>query len=142
MGRAATASASALRLQCRFRKLAGGLVGAEERMVLSSCRQGLRSSTGTAGTLRLQRRFRELAGGLVGTEEGVVLPAPGQGLRSNAMPHDPVTGCVLAVVLVDVAPMRTPRAPSSGVHVLGVALVLASSSGVWRRAGTCVIFGR
>merc|ERR1711920_526818 len=64
---------------------------------------------------------------LVGTKEGMVLPAPGQGLRSNAMPHDPVTGCVSAAVLVSVAPTRTPRAPSSGVHVLGVALV----PGVW-----------
>merc|ERR1711972_616384 len=127
---AATACASALRLQCRFRELAGGLVGAKEGVLLPSYRQGLRTSTASTGTLRLQRRFCELAGGLVGTEEGVVLPAPGQGLRSNAMPHDPVTGCVLGVVLVSVAPTRTPRAPSSGVHVLGVALVSASSSGV------------
>merc|ERR1711920_668304 len=104
-------------------------------MVLSSCRQGLRPSTATASTLRLQRRFCELASGLVGTEEGMVLPAPGQGLRSNAMPHDPVTGYVLALVLVSVAPTRTPRAPSSGVHVLGVALVPASSSGVWAPRG-------
>merc|ERR1712039_1101905 len=86
-----------------------------------------RAATASASALRLQCRFRELAGWLVGTEEGMVLPEPGQGLCSNAMPHDPVTGCVFAVVLVSVAPTRTPRAPSSGVHVLGVALV----PGVW-----------
>merc|ERR1711972_884068 len=99
-------------------------------VLLPSCRQGLRTSTATSGTLRLQCRLCKLAGGLVGAQEGVVLPAPWQGLRSNAMPHDPVTGFVLGVVLVSVAPTRTPRAPSSGVHVLGVALVPATSSGV------------
>merc|ERR1712039_444729 len=117
-------------------------VRAEESVLLPSYRKGLRTSTATSGTLRLQRRLCKLAGGLVGTEEGVVLPAPGQGLRSNAMPHDPVTGCVLGMVLVSVAPTRTPRAPSSGVHVLGVALVPASSSGVSAPRRYLVIFGR
>merc|ERR1711972_354640 len=111
-------------------KLADWLVGAKESVLLPSYWQGVRTSPASTGTLRLQCRFCELAGGLVGTEESVVLPAPGQGLRSNAMPHDPVTGFVVGVVLVSVAPTRMPRAPSSGVHVLGVALVPASSSGV------------
>merc|ERR1711972_159884 len=142
MGATTTACASAIRLQCRLRELAGGLVRAEESVLLPSYWQGLRTSTATSSTLRLQRRFRKLAGGLVGTEEGVVLPAPGQGLRSHTMPHDPVTGYVLGAVLVSVAPTRTPRAPSSGVHVLGVALVLASSSGVWAPRRYLVIFGR
>merc|ERR1712060_764722 len=73
---------------------------------------------------RLQRRFRQLAGRLVPAKNGMVLPAPGQGLRSNAMPHGPVTGYVLAVVLESGAPARTRRAPYSGVHAFGAALAL------------------
>merc|ERR1711972_895379 len=69
------------------------------------------------------------AGGLVGAEEGVVLPAPGQRLCSNAMPHDPVTGYVFGVGPMSVAPTRKFRAPSSGVHILGVAPVHAPSLG-------------
>merc|ERR1712060_409115 len=84
----------------------GGLVGAQETMVLPSRWQRLRTSTSCANALRLQRRFRQLAGRVVGTQEGLVLPAPGQRLRSNPMPHDPVTGFVLAVVLASVAPTR------------------------------------
>merc|ERR1712060_160683 len=113
----------------------GGLVGAQETMVLPSRWQRLRTSTSCANALRLQRRFRQLAGRVVGTQEGLVLPAPGQRLRSNAMPHDPVTSFVLAVVLASVAPTRKHRAPSSGVHVLGVALVLC----IFGRLGAALV---
>merc|ERR1712060_529504 len=107
----------------RIRQLDGGMDGAQETMVLPTRRQGLRTSTACANSLRLQRRFRQLAGRVVGTQKSLVLPAPGQRLRSNPMPHDPVTGPVVAVALASATPSRKHRAPSSGVHVLGVALV-------------------
>merc|ERR1711972_296425 len=56
----------------------GGLVCAEEGVVLPSCRQGLPDAAAYA--IRLQRRVRELAGWVVGTQKSLVLPSCRQGL--------------------------------------------------------------
>merc|ERR1712176_1315327 len=56
--------------------------GAEEGVLLPSCRQGLRASAACSSALRLQRRIRQLDGGLVGAQETVVLPSRRQGLRT------------------------------------------------------------
>jgi len=71
--RAANATASSsrsLQLRRRFRQLAGGLVSAEERMVLSDPRQGLpwsdwRWMRHIFRAVRLQCRLRQLDAGLV-----------------------------------------------------------------------------
>jgi len=84
-----TSSSRSLQLRGWFRQLAGGLVSAEEGMVLQDSWQGLpwsdwRWVRHIFGALRLQCRFRQLDAGLVRREESMVLLQQGQGLPSSS----------------------------------------------------------
>jgi len=69
-------------------KLAGWLVSAEERVVLSRAWQGVPQSgwrlRNILGALRLQRRLRQLAGRVECRQEGLVLLEQRQGLPSRS----------------------------------------------------------